>query len=100
MDAGPIHAVLQHVRFAPGQSTGWHSHPGPNIVLVVGGSLTLTDEHCSVTTYGDGQGFATGLNTHRAVAGASGADFYSLNFLPRDADSLRTDEAPPVCASK
>jgi len=47
-------AVLQHLPFAPAQSTGWHTHPGPNIVLVVGGSLTLTDEHCDMTTYGAG----------------------------------------------
>jgi hypothetical protein len=28
-------SVLQHLRFVPGRSTGWHTHPGPNIVLVV-----------------------------------------------------------------
>jgi quercetin dioxygenase-like cupin family protein len=97
-------AVLQHLTFAAGQSTLWHTHPGPNIVLVVGGSLTLTDNHCNVTTYGDGQGFATGLDTHMAVAGPNGADFYSLYFLPADADVLRTPAAgvsadPPPCAS-
>jgi quercetin dioxygenase-like cupin family protein len=91
-------AVLTHVRFGPGQSTGWHTHPGPNLVLVVGGSLTLTDEHCDVTTYGDGEAFATGLDVHRAVAGPSGADFYALYFLPKDAAVLRTDADPPVCA--
>jgi quercetin dioxygenase-like cupin family protein len=90
-------AVLTHNRFTPGQSTGWHTHPGPNIVLVVGGSLTLTDEHCNVTTYGDGKAFATGLDVHQAVAGASGADFYSLYFLPEDATVLRTDASPPGC---
>jgi hypothetical protein len=31
--------------------------------------------------------------------GASGADFYSLYFLPQDANVLRTDANPPVCAS-
>src|SRR5438445_2714090 len=71
-------AVLQHLKFASGQSTLWHTHPGPNIVLVVSGSLTLTDNHCDVTTYTDGQGFATGLDEHLAVAGAQGADFDSL----------------------
>jgi quercetin dioxygenase-like cupin family protein len=96
--------VLQHLHFAPGQSTLWHTHPGPNIVLVVGGSLTLTDEHCNVTTYTDGQGFATGLKVHLAVAGPEGADFYSLYFLPADATDLRTPPAgvsasPPPCAS-
>lgn len=90
-------AVLTRNHFVDGQSTGWHTHPGPNLVLVVSGSLTLTDQHCSVTTYGPGQGFATGLDVHEAVA--SGAtDFYSLYFLPESADVLRTDALPPVCA--
>jgi quercetin dioxygenase-like cupin family protein len=97
-------AVLQHLTFTPGQSTLWHTHPGPNIVLVVSGELTLTDDHCKVTTYTDGQGFATGLDVHQAVAGADGADFYSLYFLPADATDLRTppagvSAAPPHCAS-
>jgi quercetin dioxygenase-like cupin family protein len=96
--------VLQHTHFAPGQSTGWHTHPGPNIVLLVGGSATLTDEHCNVTTYTDGQGFATGLGEHLFVAGPDGGDFYTLYFLPADATVLRTPPAgesatPPNCAS-
>ena len=57
-------AVLQHLHFAPGQSTGWHRHPGPNIVLIVKGSFTLIDEHCAETQYGPGKGFATGLDVH------------------------------------
>jgi hypothetical protein len=98
-------AVLQHLHFGPNMSTLWHTHPGPNIVLVVGGSLTLTDQHCNVTTYTDGQGFSTGLDLHQAVAGPDGADFYSLYFLPADASVLRTPGAgqsadPPNCASK
>jgi quercetin dioxygenase-like cupin family protein len=92
-------SVLQHLRFAPQQSTGWHTHPGPNIVLVVTGSLTLTDEHCNVTTYGPGQGFATGLDVHQAVAGPDGSDFYAFYFLPADADVLRTNASPPICAT-
>lgn len=97
-------AVLQHTKFTAGQSTLWHTHPGPNLVLVVGGSLILTDQHCNVTTYTDGQGFATGLKTHLAVAGPAGADFYALYFLPSDADVLRdpaagVDGDAPNCAS-
>jgi len=92
--------VLQHLRFTPGQSTGWHTHPGPNIVMIVKGSFTLIDEHCIETQYGPGQGFATGLNVHEAIAGPEGADFYSLYFLPSDADVLRVDAAAPVCARR
>jgi quercetin dioxygenase-like cupin family protein len=96
-------AVLQHVVYSPGQNTLWHTHPGPNIVLVVGGSLTITDNHCNSTTYADGQGFATGLDVHMGVAGPNGADTYSLFFLPADADAIRTPAPgisadPPGCA--
>ena len=96
-------AVLQHLTFEPGQSTLWHRHPGPNLVLVVGGNLTLTDEHCRSTTYDDGQGFATGVQNHLAVAGPHGAEFYSLYVLPGTVDVLRTppageSAAPPRCA--
>jgi quercetin dioxygenase-like cupin family protein len=93
-------AVLQHVRFAPTQSTGWHTHPGPNIILVGAGLLTLTDQFCNVTTYGPGQAFATGLDVHLAVAGPDGSDFYALYFLPADAEVVRTNDSPPGCASR
>jgi quercetin dioxygenase-like cupin family protein len=90
--------VLQHMRFVAQQSTGWHEHPGPNIVMVVTGMVTLTDQNCNVTTYGPGQAFATGLDVHEAVAGPDGADFYAYYFLPADAEVLRTDASPPGCA--
>jgi quercetin dioxygenase-like cupin family protein len=95
-------AVLQLLHYNPGQSTLWHTHPGPNIVLVVGGNLTLTDERCRVTKYYDGQGFATGLKNHLAVAGPNGADFYTFYLLPGRADVTRTPPAgesldPPKC---
>jgi quercetin dioxygenase-like cupin family protein len=92
--------ILQHGRFAPGQSTGWHTHPGPNIVFVASGSFTLIDEHCIETRYGPGQGFATGLDTHEAIAGSEGADYYGVYFLPADATDLRTNASAPVCARR
>jgi quercetin dioxygenase-like cupin family protein len=96
-------AVLQHVVYSAGQNTLWHTHPGPNIVMVVGGSLTITDDHCNSTTYTDGQGFATGLDVHEGVAGPQGADTYSLFFLPADATAIRIPAPgisadPPGCA--
>ena len=93
-------AVLQHIRLASNQSTGWHTHPGPNIVLVEGGSATLMDAHCHATTYGVGQSFATGLDVHEVTAGPEGVDVYTYYFLPADTDVLRTDADPPVCAAQ
>jgi quercetin dioxygenase-like cupin family protein len=93
-------AVLQHVRLAPGQSTGWHTHPGPNIVMFEAGSATLTDEHCRVMNFGTGQSFATGLDVHQLVAGPDGADTYTFYLLPGNATVTRTDANPPDCNEK
>ena len=91
-------AVAQRLHFNDGQSTGWHTHPGPNVVLVVSGGFQLIDDKCNVTFYGPGQGFATGTAVHEAIA-TGPTDFYSVYLLPSSADVLRTDAAPPACAS-
>jgi quercetin dioxygenase-like cupin family protein len=51
--------VAQNV-FAPGGSSGWHSHPGGAVVVIASGQLTLyrsVGGHCVSTTYSAGQSF-------------------------------------------
>ena len=50
----PSDVAVQQVTIAPGGSTGWHSHPGPAVVIVKSGSFTLydaDDRKCRGTTY-------------------------------------------------
>src|SRR6266480_4620114 len=42
--------VTQHT-FQPGGQTGWHSHPGPSLITVVEGTLTVYHDDCTFTTY-------------------------------------------------
>jgi quercetin dioxygenase-like cupin family protein len=52
--------VVVTTMYAPGGNTGWHSHPGPTVVLVKTGALTLysaDDPTCSGRTYSAGQAF-------------------------------------------
>lgn len=93
-------SVLQHGHFAPNFSTGWHTHPGPALVIGLSGTSTLIDEHCHEMHFGPGQAFITGLRVHEAIAGPDGVDFYQLYLLPTAADELRTDANPPVCVNK
>ena len=96
--------VITQNKFTNGQSTGWHMHPGPNLVVILSGGFKLYDEKCRETDYAAGQGFATGLEVHEAVA-VGDTSFYSIYFLPKDADVLRTPAAAtdvsltPNCAS-
>ena len=52
--------VIQQIIIGPGGSTGWHSHPGPVVVLIKAGELTLyssDDPTCTPRTYSAGQAF-------------------------------------------
>jgi quercetin dioxygenase-like cupin family protein len=50
--------VMQQITFQPGGHSGWHSHPGPAVVLVASGELTFydgDDESCTGRTFAAGQ---------------------------------------------
>jgi hypothetical protein len=52
--------VIHHITFAPGGSTGWHTHPGPAFITVATGTVTLydgDDPTCTPHSYTKGQGF-------------------------------------------
>src|SRR5215207_8907287 len=55
---GPIDVATVHVTFQPGGSTGWHVHPGPALVTVKTGRLTLhRAKGCTTRTFSAGQTF-------------------------------------------
>ena len=55
---GPIDVATVHVTFQAGGSTGWHTHPGPALVTVKAGALTLhRAKGCRSRTFSAGQTF-------------------------------------------
>jgi len=55
---GPVDVATVHVTFQPGGSTGWHVHPGPALVTVKTGQLTLhRPKGCTTRTFSAGQTF-------------------------------------------
>ena len=96
---GGIDAFVQHVRLTAGTATPWHTHPGPAIVTVVRGELTYEDA-CKRVVYRQGTGFVdSGFgHVHRAIAGATGADFYVTYLLPHGSpNQLIPAEQPSTC---
>jgi quercetin dioxygenase-like cupin family protein len=56
--SGPIDVATVHVTFQPGGTTGWHVHPGPALVTVKTGQLTLhRAKGCRTRTFSAGQTF-------------------------------------------
>lgn len=66
--------VIQQIVFGPGGHTGWHSHPGPVVVVVTQGELTLysgEDSTCTGRTYSAGQAFIDRGQGHVHIGRAS-----------------------------
>jgi len=64
--------VIQQVVLAPRGQSGWHSHPGPVVVLVKSGEVTFYDgesAQCIATTYVAGQAFIDRGQGHVHLAG-------------------------------
>lgn len=51
----PGDVVVQKFVLGPGGQSGWHIHPGPAVVTVKSGELTLDQEDCSNATYPAGR---------------------------------------------
>jgi hypothetical protein len=88
-------------KFAPGQTSGWHSHPGPSIVYVVAGSITnyaSTQLNCAGVTYSAGTEFvdAGGSDVHMlSNDGRVPAETIAVQFIP-DGQQRRIDKPEPA----
>ncbi len=99
---------VQHASIPAGGSTGWHTHAGPVIVMMVGGALTLydgDDTTCTGTRYANGTGFIDQGYGHVHIArneGSTPAEFYATYILPPGSGAagvkiLTPDKANPAC---
>ncbi|MFS8087252.1 MAG: hypothetical protein ACMG6H_16585, partial [Acidobacteriota bacterium] len=69
--------VMQQIIIAPGGNTGWHSHPGPVVVLIKSGQMSFydgDDPTCTVRTYSAGQAFVDSGQGHVHIARNEGTD--------------------------
>jgi len=58
--ADPSDVYVAKNTVAPGADSGWHSHPGPSLVIVKTGTATVyegDDTSCTAVTYAAGSGF-------------------------------------------
>jgi quercetin dioxygenase-like cupin family protein len=88
-------------KFATGATTGWHSHPGPSLIIVVSGSVTNyspSERNCAGHTYAAGASFidAGGKDVHMLQNnGATPAETVAVQFIPHG-QPRRIDEPQPT----
>ncbi len=96
---GPTDVHILQNKIAPGGTFGWHSHPGPSIVVVQSGALTLyraDDPACTPQVFGAGSGFVDqGGHVHVVRnEGSVDAVVYVTSIIPKGA-RRRIDELDP-----
>ncbi len=90
---------------APGGTFGWHSHPGPSLVIVETGTLTFydgDDPSCAPIVKTAGDAFVDpGNHVHMGVnKGTDPAVVLVTRLMPLDMKSARNDEdAPSQCSN-
>ena len=97
---GPIDVATVHVTFQPGGSTGWHTHPGPALVTVKTGQLTLhRAKSCRTRTFAAGQTFLEyGPHDVNLTGNETGAVTETLvTFLVPVGAPLTVDASAPHC---
>lgn len=90
-------------KFPVGSSTGWHSHPGPSLILVIAGTVTNymgDDPTCTGHSYSQGQGFVDpgGKDVHMLRnQGTIAAETIAVQLLPQGAPRKIDKPDPGNC---
>jgi quercetin dioxygenase-like cupin family protein len=97
---GSSDVYVQSNVWAPGGSTGWHTHPGHSLIIVTAGTVTAyegDDRRCRPRTYTVGMGFVDpgGDHVHNIRnEGIEEARTIAVQLIPADA-VRRIDAADP-----
>jgi len=95
---GDSDVYVQSNVWAPGASTGWHSHPGHSLIIVTAGAVTAyesDDPRCRPHQYTQGMGFVDpgGDHVHNIRnEGTIEARAMAVQLIP--ADATRRIDAP------
>jgi quercetin dioxygenase-like cupin family protein len=97
---GDSDLYVSQLTFAPGAQAGWHTHPGPSLVTVIEGTLTVYHDDCTSETFMAGQAFTdVGCGDVHNVVNETGAEAKTIavQIVPHGTPR-RIDEPNPGCA--
>jgi hypothetical protein len=94
--------AVQTIDFAPGATSGWHSHPGPVFIQVVSGRMTFydsSDPSCTPIVRSAGEGFLDlGEDAHIARNETNLPAQNVVTYFAPPGAALRIDQpAPKSC---
>ncbi len=99
--------VMQQIVIAPGGQTGWHSHPGPVVVLIKSGQMSFYDSEnrlgCTPRIYSAGEAFVDSgqghVHTARNESQSENLELWATYFDVPPGGAFRIDAPNPgICS--
>jgi quercetin dioxygenase-like cupin family protein len=98
---GPSDVLQTRIVLQPAGDTGWHTHPGPVIVVVKSGTLTEYHDNGCVSVYQEGSVFFESAGeAHRVInEGSIASEAYATFLIPTGSQPLEpaADPGPRTC---
>ena len=100
---GQTDVFVQSNVWKPGGSTGWHTHPGPSLIIVTAGTVTeyrSDGKTCKRHAYTVGQGFVDPGGSHVHMIrneGSVEADTVAVQFIPAGGVRRIDEPVPSGC---
>jgi quercetin dioxygenase-like cupin family protein len=99
---GATDFVQQDVALAPGGFSGWHSHPGPVLIVVKTGTASwysAENPNCEAIIYPAGSAFVEPANAHHLVSNQGSTDLELLTtyLIPKGAVTRVEQPQPEQC---
>jgi len=101
---GPSDLYVQSNVWAPGGTSGWHTHPGHSLITVTAGTVTAyegDDPSCTPHAYTAGMGFVDAGGDHVHVLrneGSVEARTITVQLIPAAATRRIDADANPACS--
>jgi quercetin dioxygenase-like cupin family protein len=94
----PTTLYVQDIAMAPGASTGWHTHPGPEHSVIDAGTVHLqTLNGCAPTIFTAGQSIFIPAGMPHVVSNGGGEHAEATVTYTLPADRPIRDDAPDAC---
>ena len=98
---GAANFIVQEIKFSPGGTTGWHTHPGVLLLSLTAdsGPIDWYDANCLKHTYHAGDSWTEATSLHDVVNNSSIDAHFVVTYVVAKGVSKRTDQAAPACAA-
>jgi quercetin dioxygenase-like cupin family protein len=98
---GAANFIQQEIKFSPGGTTGWHTHPGILLLTLAAdsGPIDWYDANCVKTVYKAGDSWTESTKLHDVFNSSAMDAHFLVTYVVAKGVNKRTDQSAPACAA-